>query len=107
MKSLELAQPQLTRELVRLELALEALANAQIERSRAKEVLEVASATTLPSGQIVGKAEERAAQLRTMLGEEYRQLAQAEEALIWARTRLECARVWFEYAGGHLEADSG
>lgn len=86
-------------EINELETCLEELALAQVERNRAREALEFARATALLSGTISGKnAEEREAQARTTLAEEYRALELAEERLIWARARAEIARARFEAA---------
>lgn len=86
-------------EIDELETCLEELALAQVERNRAREALELARATALLSGAISGKnAEEREAQARTTLAEEYRALELAEERLIWARARAEIARARFEAA---------
>lgn len=76
-----------------LSQAVQALALAQIERNRAKEVLELSRATALLSGALTGKnAEEREAQARTTLAQEYDHLSRAEENLIRARARAEIAR---------------
>jgi len=87
------------RELTRLEEALNELAEAQISREQKKDALELARATALLSGAIVGKnAEERDAQARTSLSEHYDSLRQAEERFIRARVRAELARAHFEVA---------
>jgi len=81
------------RELEDLEKALVEHASAQIQYERAREALERARATALLSGTIAGKnAEEREAQARTSLAEQYEAVRVAQEALVWARVRLELAR---------------
>jgi len=81
------------RELENLEKALAEHASAQIQHERAREALELARATALLSGTITGKnAEEREAQARTSLAEQYEAVRTAQEALVWARVRLELAR---------------
>jgi hypothetical protein len=81
------------KELENLEKALAEYASAQIQHERAREALELARATALLSGVIVGKnAEEREAQARTTLAEQYQAVQVTQEALTWARTRLEMAR---------------
>ena len=81
------------RELENLEKALAEHAKTQIQHERAKEALELARATALLSGTITGKnAEEREAQARTSLAEQYEAVRVAQEALVWARVRLELAR---------------
>ena len=81
------------KELEDLEKALTEHAEAQIQYERAKEALELARATALLSGVIAGKnAEEREAQARTALAERYEAVRAAQEALVWARVRLELAR---------------
>jgi len=81
------------RELEDLEKALTEHASAQIQYERVKEALELARAAALLSGVIVGKnAEEREAQARTTLAEQYEAVRVAQEALVWARVRLELAR---------------
>lgn len=85
------------KELENLEKALAEYASAQIQHERAREALELARATALLSGVIVGKnAEEREAQARTTLAQEYDQLNRAEENLILARARAEIARAALE-----------
>ncbi|GIW31423.1 MAG: hypothetical protein KatS3mg071_1597 [Meiothermus sp.] len=80
-----------------LHQALQILAQAQIERNRAKEALELARATALISGVLGGRnAEEREAQARTSLAAEYERLNHAEETLILAKARAEIARAAFE-----------
>lgn len=86
-------------EIDELETCLEGLALAQVARNRARAALELARATALLSGAISGKnAEEREAQARTTLAEEYRALEVAEDRLIWARARAEVERARFEVA---------
>jgi len=81
------------KELEDLEKALSEHASAQIQHERAREALERARAAALLSGVIVGKnAEEREAQARTTLAEQYEAVRVAQEALVWARARLEMAR---------------
>jgi len=81
------------KELADLEKALTEHAKAQIQHERAKEALELARATALLSGTITGKnAEEREAQARTALAEQYEAVRTAQEALVWTRARLELAR---------------
>ena len=81
------------KELEDLEKALAEHASAQIQYERVKEALERARATALLSGAIAGKnAEEREAHARTTLAEQYEAVRVAQEALVWARVRLEMAR---------------
>jgi hypothetical protein len=81
------------KELENLEKALAEYASAQIQHERAREALELARATALLSGVIVGKnAEEREAQARTTLAEQYQAVQATQETLTWARVRLEMAR---------------
>lgn len=82
-----------------LEENLDELAEAQAVRERQQEALELARARSILSGEIGGKnAEEREAQARTLLAEEYQKLQLVEERLIWARVRAEMARARFEAA---------
>lgn len=81
------------KELENLERALVEHASAQIQHERAREALELARATAMLSGVIVGRnAEEREAHARTSLAEQYEAVRVAQEALTWARVRLELAR---------------
>jgi len=81
------------KELEDLEKALAEHASAQIQYERAREALEFARATALLSGVIAGRnAEEREAQARTTLAGQYEAVRAAQEALVWARVRLELAR---------------
>jgi hypothetical protein len=81
------------KELENLEKALVEHASAQIQYERVKEALELARATAIVSGAISGKnAEEREANARTTLAEQYQAVRVAQETLVWARVRLELAR---------------
>jgi len=96
------------RELEDLEKALNEHASAQIQYERAREALERARATALLSGVIAGKnAEEREAQARTTLAERYEAVRMAQEALVWARVRLELARERLSVAKIMQEVKSG
>lgn len=82
-----------------LEENLDELAEARTVRERQREALEAARAKSILSGEIGGKnAEEREAQARTLLAEEYQKLQLVEERLIWAQARAEMARARFEAA---------
>lgn len=84
-------------DLEKLETALNDLAAAQIARNRAKEALELARATLITSGTVVGKnADEREAGIRITLGSEYAALAKAEETLIWAKTHTTIFKLRYE-----------
>jgi uncharacterized membrane protein YqiK len=96
------------RELENLEKALAEYASAQIQHERAREALELARATALLSGVIAGKnAEEREAQARTTLAEQYQAVRVAQETLTWAWARLEMAREHLSVAKIIREVSSG
>jgi len=96
------------KELENLEKALSEHASAQIHHERVKEALERARATALLSGAITGKnAEEREAQARTTLAEQYEAVRVAQETLVWARVRLELARERLDVAKIMQEVKSG
>ncbi len=77
-----------------LELALNALVHAQMQRDRAKEGLERAKTTLILSGNITGKnAEEREASTRSALAAEYGALFEAEQALTKAKSEVAIARL--------------
>jgi len=96
------------RELEDLEKALAEHASAQIQYERAREALELARATALLSGVIAGKnAEEREAQARASLAERYEAVRAAQEALVWARVRLELARERLSVAKIMQEVSNG
>lgn len=98
-----------------LKKAIEAHAQATVERLRAKEALEGALAQALVNGDIQGKnAEEREAKARVLLKELYEALAQAEVNLIRTKAALEIAKAEMEtlriqalgYGGPDVGADS-
>ena len=96
------------RELKELEAALNKHAEAQIQHERARGALELARATALLSGVIVGKnAEEREAHARTTLAEQYQAVRVAQETLTWAWARLEMAREHLSVAKIIREVSSG
>lgn len=86
--------------------ALNAHAQAAIAKLRAEEALEEALAGA--SDRIFGRnREERNAKSRSLFANLYRQLAQAEENLILAKTRLEGAKSRVEEIRLLLEMKAG
>lgn len=80
-----------------LRTAIQEHAEAAIARLRAKEALEEALARAIVEGQIQGRnEEERKARARSVLADYYQKLAEAEEALIWAKAQLDIAKYWVE-----------
>ena len=83
--------------LQRLKKAIEAHAEAAVERLKAKEALENALAVALVSGSIQGKnAGEREAKAGVLLTEHYEALPQAKVNLIRTKAALEVAKAEVE-----------
>lgn len=77
--------------------AIQDYAQATLRKLKAKEALEEALAQAVMAGEVQGRnEEERKAKARMLLADHYRELARAEEALIWAKARLDIAKYWFE-----------
>lgn len=80
-----------------LRTAIQEHAEAAIARLRAREALEEALARAMVAGEVQGRnEEERKAKARTLLADHYKAVMEAEEALIWAKARLDIAKYWVE-----------